>query len=71
LGDCLQHIGYTVYKVRFKNSNNNKGKSAGYRMIYYAVQYEKIVLLSLYSKSEQNDIDAHTICKIIDEWHRE
>ncbi len=67
IGDLLQHIGYSVYKVRV----NNKGKSAGYRMIYYAVQHEKIVLLTLYSKSEQSDIDAKTICKIIDEWHEE
>lgn len=71
VGDCLQHINYTVYKVRIKNSNNHKGKSAGYRIIYYAVQYEKIVLLSIYSKSAQSDIDNKTICKIIEEWHKE
>jgi mRNA-degrading endonuclease RelE of RelBE toxin-antitoxin system len=71
LGDVIQHIGYSVYKVRVKNSDNNKGKSAGYRMIYYAKQQDSIILLSLYSKSEQADISTLEIQAIIEKWHQE
>jgi mRNA-degrading endonuclease RelE of RelBE toxin-antitoxin system len=69
LGDVIQHIGYSVYKVRIKNSDNNKGKSAGYRMIYYVKKEDSIILLRLYSKSEQSDISAKEICSIIEKWH--
>ncbi len=71
LGDVIQHIGYSVYKVRVKNSDNNKGKSAGYRMIYYVKKEDSIILLSLYSKSEQADISAAEIQAIIEKWHQE
>jgi mRNA-degrading endonuclease RelE of RelBE toxin-antitoxin system len=71
LGDLIQHICYSVYKVRVKNSDNNKGKSAGYRMIYYVKQQDNIVLLSLYVKSEQGDISAADIQAIIDKWQQE
>ena len=70
-GDLIQHIGYSVYKVRIKNSDNNKGKSAGYRMIYYVKQQDSIILLTLYSKSEQADISAQEIQAIIEKWHQE
>ena len=34
-GDRLQGLDYQVFKVRLKNSDIQKGKSAGYRVIYY------------------------------------
>ncbi len=34
-GDQIAGTGYTLYKVRLKNSDNQKGKSGGYRVIYY------------------------------------
>lgn len=71
LGDLIPNIGYSVYKVRIKNSDNNKGKSAGYRMIYYVKQQEGITLLSLYSKSKQADISVAEIQAIIKKWHQE
>ncbi|MBL0721601.1 MAG: type II toxin-antitoxin system RelE/ParE family toxin [Sulfurovum sp.] len=46
-------LGNNSYKVRIKNSNNNKGKSAGYRVITYIIDEEnKIYLVTIYSKSE-------------------
>jgi mRNA-degrading endonuclease RelE of RelBE toxin-antitoxin system len=35
IGDQVQKTGYTVFKVRVKNSDIQKGKSGGYRLIYY------------------------------------
>ncbi|MCK9636311.1 MAG: hypothetical protein M0R41_08540 [Methylobacter tundripaludum] len=55
LGDRIQHSGYVIYKLRVKNSDNRKGKSAGYRIIYYLKTAANIVLVTIYSKSEQSD----------------
>jgi mRNA-degrading endonuclease RelE of RelBE toxin-antitoxin system len=56
-------LGNNTYKVRIKNSDNNKGKSAGYRIITYIVDQDNtIFLVSIYSKSEQDNIlDAELI----------
>jgi len=60
LGDRLQDIelaeGTAAYKVRVTNSSTNSGKSNGYRLIYYVVIDEKIYLLTLYSKKDDNRI---------------
>ncbi len=60
-GDQLQGIGYTVYKVRVKNSDAQRGKSGGYRVIYYVQTEEHITMLAMYSKSDQADIGAETL----------
>ncbi len=60
IGDKLQDIelaeGTAAYKVRVANSSTNSGKSNGYRLIYYVVIDEKIYLLTLYSKKDDNRI---------------
>lgn len=58
---------YQVYKVRVKNSNIQKGKSAGYRVIYYLQTATNIILLTVYSKSDQEDIGVATIRGIIEQ----
>jgi mRNA-degrading endonuclease RelE of RelBE toxin-antitoxin system len=40
-------------------------------MIYYVKQQDSIVLLTLYSKSEQADISAQDIQAIIEKWRQE
>lgn len=35
VGDQIQNTGYKVFKVRIKNSDIQKDKSGGYRLIYY------------------------------------
>jgi hypothetical protein len=69
LGDRVVGLGeeYQVYKVRIKNSNIQKGKSAGYRVIYYLQTATKIILLTVYSKFDQEDISIVTIQGIIEE----
>jgi mRNA-degrading endonuclease RelE of RelBE toxin-antitoxin system len=42
-GDQIGGINYTVFKVRLKNSNIQKGKSGGYRIIYYLKTAELIM----------------------------
>jgi mRNA-degrading endonuclease RelE of RelBE toxin-antitoxin system len=68
LGDPLQNISYSAFKVRIKNSDNKKGKSGGYRVIYYLKTPEKTVLLTIYSKSHQSDVDDGEVRRIIDKY---
>lgn len=55
----------TVYKVRIKNSDIRKGKSGGYRLIYYVKNEKKVILITIYSKTEQSDIAPEQIRQII------
>jgi mRNA-degrading endonuclease RelE of RelBE toxin-antitoxin system len=34
-GDQIPDVGYPVFKVRVRNSDAQRGKSGGYRIIYY------------------------------------
>jgi mRNA-degrading endonuclease RelE of RelBE toxin-antitoxin system len=51
-GDKIPGIGYDVYKVRLKNPSAGKGKSGGFRVIYYLRLADNIVLITIYSKSK-------------------
>jgi mRNA-degrading endonuclease RelE of RelBE toxin-antitoxin system len=66
IGDQIPGTGYTVFKVRLKNSDIQKGKSGGYRVIYQLSGDIYILLVVIYSKSDQDDIPAHQIRDIID-----
>ncbi|WP_017305860.1 type II toxin-antitoxin system RelE family toxin [Spirulina subsalsa] len=67
LGDRLAGFGENiyVYKVRAKNSNIQKGKSGGYRIIYLLESETSILLLTIYTKSEQDDITVEQIQDIL------
>jgi mRNA-degrading endonuclease RelE of RelBE toxin-antitoxin system len=71
LGDLIPNLSDSVYKIRVKNSDNNKGESAGYQIIYYVKRLEHITLLILHSESEQADISTAEIQAIIEKWHHE
>ncbi|MCX5964803.1 MAG: type II toxin-antitoxin system RelE/ParE family toxin [Cyanobacteria bacterium] len=60
-----------VYKVRLKNSDVQKGKSGGYRALYYLKSQDKILLVAIYSKSDRTDIDATTIIDIITQYENQ
>jgi mRNA-degrading endonuclease RelE of RelBE toxin-antitoxin system len=42
-GDRVTGIKYQIFKVRLKNSNIQKGKSGGYRVIYYLKTETEII----------------------------
>ena len=56
-------IGKNCYKLRLKNSDNQKGKSGGYRVIYFYIENDAVTLLAIYSKSEIENIDENEIEK--------
>ena len=60
-GDRISGVKDRVFKVRLKNSNIQKGKSGGYRVIYYLQTQENIILVTIYSKSDLSDISNETI----------
>jgi mRNA-degrading endonuclease RelE of RelBE toxin-antitoxin system len=60
-GDKIPGIGYTVFKLRVRNSDIQKGKSGGYRVIYYLKTETEIILATIYSKSALSDVSNHVI----------
>ncbi len=65
LGKRIQQGSHVVYKIRVKNNSALKGKSGGFRIIYYLQTQTDIVLLTIYSKSEQSDVSSAAIQRII------
>jgi mRNA-degrading endonuclease RelE of RelBE toxin-antitoxin system len=65
VGDQLQDVGSTILKARAKNSDAQRGKSGGYRLIYWLQSSSTVVLLDIYSKSEQEDIEVAEIQRIL------
>ncbi|WP_373479903.1 type II toxin-antitoxin system RelE/ParE family toxin [Geminocystis sp.] len=56
------------YKVRIKNSDIQKGKSGGYRLIYHVQGSTIIIMMTIYTKSEKEDISAKRIREILAEY---
>lgn len=68
IGDQVPRTGYTIFKVRVQNSDIQKGKSSGYRLIYHRKMLTHIVLVTVYSKLDQGDISAEQIRRILREF---
>jgi mRNA-degrading endonuclease RelE of RelBE toxin-antitoxin system len=73
VGDRITGVGedYDVLKVRVRNRDIQKGKSAGYRLIYQVESLTSVLLLSIYSKSDQADIATQEIWKILAEFYKD
>jgi len=71
VGDRIPGTAYVVFKVRVKNSDISKGKSAGYRLIYHVQQQNLVILVTLYSKLDQSDIAAGKIKQILKEFNED
>jgi len=64
-GDQFSGIDAFVVKVRVKNSDSKRGKSGGYRLIYWLASPTLIIMLDIYSKSDQENVTAHEVGQII------
>ncbi|MEI6330674.1 MAG: type II toxin-antitoxin system RelE/ParE family toxin [Pseudanabaena sp. ELA645] len=71
LGDRLSGLNIFVFKVRVKNSDIQKGKSAGYRLIYQIETPTRIILLAIYAKSDQSSISTTEIEEIVEAFKRQ
>ena len=65
IGDEISGVGFKVMKVRVRNRDISKGKSAGYRLIYYVRTEDSVLLLTIYSKSDQDGVSPSVIRQII------
>lgn len=70
MGDKLSGFELEIYKVRVQNSDIKKGKSGGYRLIYLVESETSILLLTIYSKSEQEDLKNNQIKSIVEEFYQ-
>lgn len=68
VGDRIPKMGdYSVFKVRVGNRDIHKGKSAGYRLIYVTIR-EKVILITIYSKTERPGITHDRIRRIVKDY---
>jgi len=58
-------LGNNCYKIRLQNSSANRGKSGGYRIISYYYNQETLGLLTIYSKSNRENIFENEIDELI------
>jgi mRNA-degrading endonuclease RelE of RelBE toxin-antitoxin system len=70
-GDQVPGTGYTVFKVRLASRDMQRGKSGGFRVIYYLQLADRVVLLIIYAKAQQENIDPLVIAAIIREYETE
>jgi mRNA-degrading endonuclease RelE of RelBE toxin-antitoxin system len=70
VGDRIAGIGenYFIFKVRVRNGDIQKGKSAGYRLIYQVESPTSVLMLTIYTKSDRVDITADEIRKILNDF---
>ena len=66
-GDRVTCANSTIFKVRLKNTDIQKGKRSGYRCIYYLKTRKDLILVTIYSKSEQSDISTERLQAILRE----
>ncbi len=63
VGDQIPKTGeHSIFKVRVRNKDIRKGKSAGYRLIYYVETEIKVILIT---KTEQSDINPNQMRQIL------
>jgi len=61
-------LGRDCYKIRIAIASKGKGKSGGGRVISCVkVTAEKVILLSIYDKSEQEDIEQNFLKQLLKE----
>lgn len=58
-------LGSNLFKKRIKNSSIPTGKSGGFRVIIYEKVEDKMILLSIYSKTEKESLSDEELKEII------
>lgn len=64
-GELVPGVGYTVYKVRLPNQSARRGKSGGFRVIYYVQFSDRVTLLTIYSKTDDIDMSVAEIRDLV------
>ncbi len=61
------NLGENIFKVRVPNSSIPTGKSGGFRVITYYKEDDVLYLVTMYSKTEYNDILTNKLRQIVKE----
>lgn len=65
-------IGKSIYKIRIKSSDMNRGKSGGFRSyVYFYVKKDLLVPLCIYSKSDQSFVSEQELQFHVDRMNEE
>ena len=64
-GSQVPGTGFTLFKVRVTNSDIEKGKRSGYRIIYYLKTPTEVILVTIYSKLDQSDISSLQLRRLL------
>jgi mRNA-degrading endonuclease RelE of RelBE toxin-antitoxin system len=68
-GDAIPGLRNKVHKLRLASSALMRGKSGGFRVIYYFTQSDNnIYLLTIYPKPEKEDIRVNEILKLLKQY---
>jgi mRNA-degrading endonuclease RelE of RelBE toxin-antitoxin system len=68
-GDPIPGLRNKVYKLRLASSDLERGKSGGFRVIYYFTQSDNnIYLLTIYPKPEKENIHIAEIVKALKQY---
>ena len=65
LKDLGTSLGYGLYKKRIPNSSIPTGKSGGFRIIIYQKVEDRIVLISIYSKTQKETLSDEELKAIL------
>ena len=66
--DAVQGFAHKIYKARVRSSDQAKGKSGGFRVIYYVIMdNNEVFLLTIYAKARQENINTKAIRKLMDD----
>jgi hypothetical protein len=55
------HLGFNLFKKRVKNSSISTGKSGGFRIIIYQQLENKIILISIFSKTDKENLSDYEL----------
>lgn len=67
--DAIPGLHGKVFKLRLSSSDLERGKSGGYRVIYYFARSDRnIYLLTIYPKSEKENIRVKEIVRLLKQY---
>ena len=63
-------LGYNLFKKKVPNSSIPTGKSGGFRLIIYQRVEDKIVLVSIYSKTKKDSLSDEELRALLKEYFK-
>ena len=67
--DLGVYLGYNLFKKRVKNSSIPTGKSGGFRIIIYKQIEERMILISIYSKTTKENLSDEELSQLIKQYY--